>query len=67
MEVSPQLVGFTVGKTVLRGYWKVWENLALEIKKTNQRKNKNYHYLWKNEKLYRKENNPRNSKQYLQS
>lgn len=40
-EGIPHLAGFVAGNTVLTGYWKMWENLALEIKKTNQRKNKN--------------------------
>ena len=36
MEVIYHLIELTVGKTVLRGHWKLWENL----KKTNQMKNK---------------------------
>lgn len=42
-EGVPHLVGLTAGKSVLTGrLLEVWENLALEIKKMNQRKNKNY-------------------------
>lgn len=38
MEQIHPLIGLTVEKTVLRDYWKVWENVALGTKKTSQMK-----------------------------